>query len=114
MKLAEKIYTYGRSFFSYPFKVYYIDQAENDVNTDSEADGDLLIHNLIISVPKKIFKRAVSRNKIRRRIREAYRLNKDSFQNLYSKRVLIVYVANEILEYKKIETSLKYVLEKIS
>ena len=38
-------------------------------------------HKLLISVPKKHFKRSVVRNKIKRRIREAYRQHKHLMYN---------------------------------
>jgi ribonuclease P protein component len=64
-----------------------------------------------VSVSKKNFKRAVDRNLLRRRTREAFRLHKT---NIYTKiednqrfAWLIMFTAKEILEYKDIERGMK-------
>lgn len=102
MKTAEKIHSLGKSLFSFPFKIFF---AEN--GTDDKT-------RLIISVPKKIYKRAVRRNLIRRRIREAYRLNAQNFQNIKGRDIILVYVSPEILEYGRIAETLKEALSKIA
>lgn len=62
----------GSSFFLYPFRIVWL-----EVDTPSTYPAQLLI-----SVSKKRFKRAVDRNRIKRLIREAYRLQKE--EALYS------------------------------
>lgn len=71
-----------------------------------------------ISVPKKLFKSAVKRNLIKRRIRESYRKNKASFYNkfyLSKKQVLIffIYQSKYIADYNTIENSVISLLKKI-
>lgn len=100
MKRAELIYTQGKSLFSYPFKVLY---------RDTEVGKE----QLIISVPKKIFKRAVKRNLIRRRIKEAFRLNCKELPNIQGKDILLVYVSSHILEYGKITENLVTAISKV-
>ena len=53
--------------FCYPYKCYY---------RIEPISQPLIIHQIAISVPKKIFRLAVDRNRIKRLTREAYRLNK--------------------------------------
>lgn len=55
----------GNSFYSYPFRCVYIVNASDSFKI-----------KIGISVPKKIFKLAINRNRIKRLIRETYRLNK--------------------------------------
>ena len=72
---------------------------------------------ILISVSKKNFKRAVDRNLIRRRIREAYRLNKSL---IFSKSVrplpayvAFLYTAKTILSFEEIEKGTKLALRKL-
>jgi len=102
MTSVEKIHNDGKSFFSFPFRVKYLENSEGEMD------------RLVISVPKRIFKRAVKRNLIRRRIREAWRLNRKDFPNSDLRHVLIIYTTSEILEYDRISESIRAVLEKIS
>ena len=69
--------------------------------------------SIFIVVPKKNIKKAVNRNKIKRRIRESYRLNysiKLIIKNLipFNKRILIrfKYIYNEVVSYKIINRSI--------
>ena len=96
-KVIADLFEQGRSFQLYPFKV---------VNRKVEM-GTLPPHRILVSVPKRHFKRAVDRNKLKRRIREAYRHNK---QYLDPEKPLIfayIYLSKEILPYHQIEGKLK-------
>lgn len=100
MKSSELIYSQGESLFSYPFKVIYRDTAAGE-------------EKLIISVPKKIFKKAVKRNLIRRRIREAFRLNCKNLPNIQGRDIMLVYVSSHIMDYGKITETLSAAIAKI-
>ena len=67
---------------------------------------------VVISISKKRFKKAVDRNKIKRLIREAYRLNKNSFYDFLkseNKKILlgIIFCDNKIPLYAAVEADLK-------
>ena len=66
----------------------------------------------MISVSKKHHKKAVDRNLIKRRIREAYRINKHILDIYPDKNIFFsyIYIDNELLPFKKIESKLKQAL----
>ena len=65
-KLIETLFSSGKSLSAFPFRVQYL-----YVPRSGET-----VSQVMFPVPKKRFKRAVKRNLIRRRAKEAFRLNK--------------------------------------
>lgn len=73
--------------------------------------------HFVVSVSKKLFKRAVKRNLLKRRIREAYRLNKsllDLAEGGIGLNIMFVYRDAEIQPYAKIEADMKVALTKLA
>lgn len=68
---------------------------------------------IMISVPKRNFKRAVARNLLKRRIREAYRLDKEAFTGL-GLDMLICYKSRNIHPFADIQRDLKAAREAIA
>ena len=67
-------------------------------------------------VPKKLFKRAVDRNKIRRRIKESYRLNKDKI-NVNDDKTLVLsllYKCENIAKYDRINKNLLKIIDSLN
>jgi ribonuclease P protein component len=96
----DSLFEKGTSFISYPLRVIYLRE-----KPFSGADASVLI-----SVPKKKFKRAVQRNRIKRLIRESYRLNKmQLLHHLQEKEngllIAFLFVGKELSEFKEIETA---------
>jgi ribonuclease P protein component len=73
---------------------------------------------VMVSVPKKRFKRAVKRNRIKRLLRETYRLNKQSFVDRLELKQLQIqvafnYVSDEELDFISIDKKMKIALQKL-
>ena len=64
------------------------------------------LHQVLISVSKKNFKRAVDRNLIKRRIRESYRLNKNLLTGRNKLLIAYIYSIKEILPLAQIQERL--------
>ena len=69
---------------------------------------------LMISVPKKSFKRAVKRNLLKRRIRESWRKQKHMLAADSGLDILIMYPSKEIMSYEEIYTAVGAVIEKLN
>ncbi len=83
-KLIQELFDKGSSFYLYPFKVFFL-------------PNESPINQIMVSVPKSIFKRAVDRNTIKRHIREGYRLNKTKLVSDKFFFIAYIYTAKEIL-----------------
>jgi len=74
---------------------------------------------MAVSVPKRLFKKAVDRNLLKRRIREAYRLNKTDLYKLVQDRnlklmLIIQYQHREIADFHSIEEAVKKGMTKLA
>lgn len=100
-----RLFKEGRGGFVYPFRyVVYMEGAE-----DASAE-------VLFSTPKKFLKRANKRNTIRRRMREAYRLNKGILLDCgkqFEADIALIYSSKEILDYRTIENATKRILQNI-
>lgn len=98
-RLIALLFSKGSSFNLYPLRfVYYTPEEEMSGPTQ-----------LLISVPKRTFKRATDRNRLKRQIREAYRLNKHLLaQNPEQapKLLGVLYIGKEKKAFQSIEKKL--------
>jgi ribonuclease P protein component len=103
-KLIEKLFAEGQSFAVYPLRLVYL-------RTElPEGSGPL---QTAFSVSKKNFRSAVSRNRIRRQMREAYRLKKEPLDHSPGPFAwIILYVAKEPLPYRQIESAMESLIKK--
>ena len=71
-------------------------------------------NGIMVSVPKKLFKRAVKRNLLKRRIRESYRKQKHNLTVEGGLDVLFMYSTKEVLSYEQIYQAVGQIIEKIN
>ena len=104
-KQIEQLFKEGKSITRFPLKLYYL-------GIDRDIESKIQVG---ISVPKKNFKKAVDRNRIKRLMREAYRLNKHLiFNNIEGNfAFLILYLGKEIPPYSLIEESLQEIIHRL-
>jgi ribonuclease P protein component len=95
-KNIQELFDKGSSFYLYPFKVFFM----------KNPDPTYPVHQVLISVSKKNFKKAVDRNLIKRRIREAYRLNKNQLGEQNKLLIAYLYSVKEILPSAQIHERL--------
>jgi ribonuclease P protein component len=77
-------------------------------NTGSETN------RIMVSVPKKMFKRAVKRNLLKRRIRESWRKQKHFLLTTGGTDILFIYPTKEIQTYEQIYSCVGQIIEKIN
>jgi ribonuclease P protein component len=102
-KLIKELFDKGSSFFLYPFKVIYLDEPGISDN------------QLLVSVSKKKLKKATDRNHIKRRVKEAYRLNKNLLCTGHgvAKLVALIYVSKDLAEFHQIAPKVIKILKRI-
>ena len=107
--ITEKLFSGGsKSLPAFPLRIVYmpIEEEEEDYPTLS----------ILISVPKKKFKRAVKRNRVKRQIREAYRKNKFILKDVLDKEnkkaaIAFIWLGNELYESSDIENKVVKLLQ---
>lgn len=75
-------------------------------------EGDGMPSRIVVSVPKRSFKRAVKRNLLKRRIRESYRRQKALLGPGVD--ILFIYTAAEVLPYEVIYADMATLLHTVS
>lgn len=92
-KAIQELLDRGSSFYLYPFRVFFRQSSEPS-------------HEVMFSVSKRNFKKAADRNLLKRRMREAYRLNKASVSGTSKLQMAYIYTAKEILPFEEIRNKM--------
>ena len=105
-KLIDQLFTEGRSLKSFPLKLVYLPIPNSESSELRTA----------VSVPKKLIKTAVQRNRIKRLMREVFRKNKylvtKELPSSYA--FMFIYISRDEISYEKIEASMIKILNKFS
>jgi ribonuclease P protein component len=104
--LIQQLFKEGKSFAVFPLRIIYL-QIENQ-QTPLKAG---------FTVNSKSFKKAVDRNRIKRLMRETYRLQKNKLlnhlENNKNVAVFFIYTGKELPEYKLLFEKMKTALERL-
>jgi len=107
-KRITKLFTRGDAFIAYPLRVVYLIEPKSDMASAS----------IMVSVPKKRFKRAVKRNRLKRLMRESYRLNKQELIEALDDKQLQIhvafnYVSDDVFDFEAVEKKMKIALQRL-
>lgn len=107
-KRVDAIFEKGKSFISYPLRVVYLEHEQSESTSCS----------ILVSVPKKRIKKAVHRNRIKRLVRESYRLNRALINKLELDQqpidVAFIYVKDTATNFNEIDKAIKKALNQIA
>lgn len=106
-RAVSRLFENGKAISRYPLKLIWI---------PCNGEDRLSPARVLISVPRKTFRKAHDRNLIRRRIREAYRHQKTAFYEELEKHAVcidigLIYIGKEIATYHEISHQIDKLLE---
>ena len=112
--LIDRLFNGGKShsMSAYPLRVVYMYMKAEDIANDEPNT------QLLVSVPKKCFKRAVKRNRVKRQVREAYRRNLSIFSEKLSDGCRLVmafiWLDPKLYDTAVVEVKMKNLIQRIS
>ena len=106
--LIDEVFEKGKKVKSYPFIATYLELKPDESKSNSPV-------KVVITVPKRKVKFANKRNRVRRQIKEAYRLNKPEFYTQLEAKnanlaLFLIYIGKEKEEYGFIDKKIKLLL----
>ena len=100
--IVDQLYKQGKRFVAWPLRVSYIVSPDN-------------ANRILIWAPKSLFRHAVDRNRLRRQMREAYRLNKEMLSHSDTRyHIAFNYIDKTMQDYSVISKAMKKALKKLS
>ncbi|HYF32763.1 MAG TPA: ribonuclease P protein component [Chitinophagaceae bacterium] len=107
-KLLEQLFRQAPTFFVYPYKVYY--------QQDAGAQAEPL--QAAFGVSARTFKKAADRNRIKRLTREVYRLQKNPLQQKLASTgkklaVFFLYTGKEVPEFDIVKEKMQAILAQL-
>lgn len=105
-KLIDQLFAKGKGISSNPVRLVYLKEEESGRQAPQ----------VLFSVSKRNFKRAVDRNRIKRQMREVYRLHRDLYfppEETDHYLLAFIYTSKEKIPYKVLEKKLNLALERL-
>ncbi|HLS10801.1 MAG TPA: ribonuclease P protein component [Flavobacteriaceae bacterium] len=99
----DALFKKGKGIIKYPIKMQYMSH-------------DRPVHQVAFTAPKRNFKRAVDRNRIKRLMRETYRTNKHilSEKDIPAQAIFFIYIGKKMPTYANLEKRMKGCLKELS
>jgi ribonuclease P protein component len=107
-KLIARLFHEGKTVVAFPLRMSWL---------PNESPSGVAPCSVGFTVPKRIFPKAVHRNRIKRRMREAYRLNKHILIKMLENSpdnyaLMFIYIGRKEPDFWQIEKSMKQVFRK--
>jgi ribonuclease P protein component len=107
MKVIQRLFKEGKSFSLFPLRVVYMENERQDSPLQAG-----------FSVSTRHFKRAVDRNRVKRLMRESYRLQKNNLANELEKKdkklaVFFIYTSGDLPAFNELYEKIRNVLDRI-
>ena len=103
----DELFANGRHGYAYPFKYCFLSRNQFEQTA------------ILVSVPKKMHKRAVKRNLLRRRTKESYRQSKYRLTDVLASKglsahIALIYSTKYVSDYKTIDHAVQKILGEIA
>jgi ribonuclease P protein component len=106
-----ELFSSGKRLHAFPLMLVW--------RTTTASPGEIQVHKIAFSVSKRKFRRAVDRNRIKRLMREAYRLNKHLLESKFDDselklEAMLTYTGKKMPNYKELEVKIIELLGRLS
>ena len=102
-KTIEFLFLEGKTYSKYPVKIFFLPKENLETNLAAFA------------VPKRNFRLAVDRNRVKRQLREVYRLNKHILEEINGKKIvmLFLFLGKTKPQYEQLDNAMISILKKL-
>lgn len=109
--LISRLFKEGKSFHKFPIRIVWLE-------VETLPEDNTAPAQIAVTVPKRSFRKAVDRNRLRRQVREAYRLHKHLLYEKLKQEdkqivLMLIYTGKEFKPYALIEKSIQKIISQI-